>query len=120
MRSLRTKLGDNNQSLVGGMVKPSVENSVVKLICEGGINWNWFTKLEVLDSGVRIIWHDRFHKCEPVPFEWSQVEHHPKYHGWEMWKEDDKRNILEYYVPEVGWMMVLNPKYIFDYPYNGE
>jgi hypothetical protein len=87
------------------------------LINEGGINWAWFTNLEVHEDGVVIISRYRVHKYD---MEWTQAEkdaiRHPHYYHETIVKEDDKRTALEYFVPEKGWMKIKNPMHIFKYP----
>ncbi len=83
---------------------------------EGGISWNWFTKLTLhRDGTVTIHLHDRLHKGDGWPEEFRTAPVHPNYYHEKQWKEDKERKALEYYVPEVGWCKIRNQQNIFSY-----
>ncbi len=86
------------------------------IINEGGINWEWFTILDIVPTGVKIILHDRFHKGEALP-DYIQREQiiHPEYYHEQIWKEKGNRTAVAYNVPGIGWRKIINPKYIFGY-----
>ena len=86
------------------------------LINEGGINWTWFTKIRIEpDDTVTILGHYRKHNSEEFTADEKSAIHHPKYYGSEMWEEEKGRVAIRYNVPELGWKLISNPKYIFDY-----
>ena len=79
---------------------------------EDGINWAWFTELTVMgNSTVRIDKHYRLHKGD----HWPEKNKTAPYSPMEQWREDDKRNALEYRLHDLGWCRIVNPRYIFDY-----
>lgn len=86
------------------------------LINEGGINWTWFTRIRLEpDDTVTILEHYRKHNTEQFTTEEKNVIRHPKYYGSDMWEEGKGRVAIRYNVPELGWKLISNPKYIFDY-----
>lgn len=86
------------------------------LINEGGINWTWFTRLRVEpDDTVTILEHYRRHNSEEFTTEEKNAIRHPKYYGSDIWEEGIGRVAIKYNVPELGWKLIANPKYIFDY-----
>ena len=86
------------------------------VVCEGGINWNWFTVFEeVGEEAVRILWHDKIHKGSELPsFLLGSIDH-PNYYHRDIWDEDEQRVALRYNVPGKGWRRIVNPRYVFDY-----
>lgn len=86
------------------------------LINEGGINWNWFTRIRIEpDNTVTILEHYRKHLSEKFTAEENNAIRHPKYYGSDMWEEGKGRVAIKYNVPELGWKLINNPKYIFSY-----
>ncbi len=87
------------------------------LINEGGINWTWFTKIRIEpDDTVTILEHYRKHNSEEFTSEEKSAIHHPEYYGSNIWKEKKEGRIaIKYNVPELGWKVISNPKYIFGY-----
>ena len=87
-----------------------------KTFCEGGINWRWFTELAVSDNGVTIIKNWRIHLDNSHLFPKDAIQH-PQYYHQSIWREseDGKRTALAYNVPDIGWLPILNPKYVGSY-----
>lgn len=91
------------------------------LINEGGINSTWFTKLRIdPDETVTILEHYRKHNSEEFTKEEKDAIRHPEYYGSNIWEEGKGRVAIRYNVPELGWKLISNPKYIFDYKKEGE
>lgn len=89
---------------------------MINILKEGGINWEWFTKFEQhSDNTVTILAHFRRHKGDEWEKELIQAKSHTKYYATQIWKEDKERIALEYFVPEIGWCKIRNPKYVFNY-----
>jgi hypothetical protein len=83
-------------------------------ICEGGINWNWFTDLTLLNNGkVKVHKHYRLHKYEEE--EVKKSYEHPAFYNSSIWKETDERTAVAYCLPGLGWCEIENKKYVFDY-----
>lgn len=86
------------------------------LINEGGINSTWFTRIRIEpDETVTILEHYRRHNSEEFTTEEKTAIHHPEYYGSNIWEEGKGRVAIKYNVPELGWKLINNPKYIFDY-----
>jgi hypothetical protein len=86
------------------------------LINEGGINSTWFTRIRIEpDYTVTILEHYRKHNSEEFTADEKNAIHHPKYYDSDIWEEGKGRVAIKYYVPEIGWKLINNPKYIFDY-----
>lgn len=86
------------------------------LINEGGINSTWFTRIRIeSDDTVTILEHYRKHNSEEFSIDEKNAIHHTKYYGSDMWEEGKGRIAIKYNVPELGWKLISNPKYIFDY-----
>jgi hypothetical protein len=93
----------------------------VMLVKEGGINWCWFTRLEMEGELVRILEHYRIHKVDDeFTEEEYEAESHPNYYHVHIWRECENRVATHYYIPGVGWKEIVNPQYIFSYPWRGE
>ena len=89
--------------------------SKAMIVSEGGMNWCWFTELEVSEDGksVKIIRYWRMHN-ENMD-KWPESINHPEHWHQSIWKEDKDRNALEYNVPGTGWLPISNPDHIFKY-----
>ncbi len=86
------------------------------LINEGGINWTWFTRLRIEPGDtVTILENYRKHNDEEFTTEEKNAIHHPEYYGSNIWEEGEGRVALKYNVPGLGWKIINNPKYIFEY-----
>lgn len=86
------------------------------VINEGGINVTWFTKLRIEpDDTVTILEHYRKHNSEEFTPEEKGAIRHPEYYGSNIWEEGEGRVAIKYNVPNIGWKIISNPKYIFDY-----
>lgn len=86
------------------------------LINEGGINYTWFTRIRIeLDLTVTILEHYRKHNSEEFTADEKNAIHHPKYDDSDIWEEGLGRIAIKYYIPEIGWKLINNPRYIFDY-----
>lgn len=86
------------------------------VINEGGINSTWFTKLRIEpDNTVTILGHYRKHNSEEFTKEEKDAIHHPEYYGSNIWEEGKGRVAIKYNVPGLGWKLINNMKYIFDY-----
>jgi hypothetical protein len=85
------------------------------LINEGGINWNWFTRLRIeSDDTVIILEHYRKPLGEFTAEEKDAINH-PEYYGRDIWNEAEGRIAIKYNVPRIGWKVIKNPEYIFSY-----
>jgi hypothetical protein len=83
---------------------------------EGGINWAWFTELCLHEDGtITILRHYRLHKGDPWSEKNLEAPHHPEYYYEQRWREKGKRIATHYNIPDVGWALIRNQKYIFDY-----
>jgi hypothetical protein len=90
------------------------ENEII--INEGGINSTWFTRIRIEpDETVTIVEHYRRHNSEEFTSEEKNAIHHPEYYGSNIWEEGKGRVAIKYNVPGLGWKLINNPKYIFDY-----
>lgn len=90
------------------------ENEI--LINEGGINHTWFTRIRIEpDETVTILEHYRRHNSEEFSPEEKGATHHPEYYGSNIWEEGKGRVAIKYNVPGLGWKLINNMKYIFDY-----
>lgn len=86
------------------------------LINEGGTNWTWFTRIRIEpDDTVTILEHYRKHNSEEFTTDEKNAIRHPKYYGSDIWEEGKGRVAIKYNVPELGWKLINNKKYIFDY-----
>jgi len=86
------------------------------LINEGGINWTWFTRIKIEpDDTVTILEHYRRHNSEEFTTDEKNAIHHPEYYGSNIWEEGKDRIAIKYNVPNIGWKLISNPKYIFGY-----
>ena len=86
------------------------------LINEGGINSTWFTRLRIEpDNTVTILEHYRRHNSEEFSDDEKSALHHPEYYGSNIWEEGIGRVAIKYNVPGLGWRLIDNAKYIFDY-----
>lgn len=86
------------------------------LINEGGINWTWFTRIRIEpDDTVTILEHYRRHNSEEFTTDEKNAIRHPEYYGSDKWEEGKGRVAIRYNVPEIGWKLISNPKYIFGY-----
>jgi hypothetical protein len=86
------------------------------LINEGGINWTWFTRIIIEpDETVTILEHYRKHNSEEFTQDEKGATHHPEYYGSDKWEEGKGRVAIKYNVPGLGWKVINNQKYIFDY-----
>jgi hypothetical protein len=83
------------------------------LINEGGINYTWFTRIKIEpDYTVTILEHYRKHNSEEFTTEEKNAVYNPYS---DIWEEGLGRIAIKYNVPEIGWKIINNPKYIFDY-----
>lgn len=90
------------------------ENEMI--INEGGINSTWFTRIRIEpDETVTILEHYRRHNSEEFTKEEKTAIHHPEYYGSNIWEEGKGRVAIKYNVPGLGWKLINNMKYIFDY-----
>lgn len=80
---------------------------------EGGANVTWYTELEHDGKEVTILRHYRVHNDDEGHPEGAI--HHPKYYGSDIWKEGENRIAIAYYIPDIGWLPISNPAYIFSY-----
>jgi hypothetical protein len=83
--------------------------------CEGGINWSWYTELELnTDDTVTILAHYRVHNGDAGHPECTP---HNGYYRQEIWREstDGKRTALAYHVPTIGWRTIRNQQNVFSY-----
>lgn len=86
------------------------------LINEGGINSTWFTRIRIEpDETVTILEHYRKHNSEEFSPDEKSAIHHPEYYGSNIWEEGKGRVAIKYNVPGLGWKLINNMKYIFDY-----
>lgn len=86
------------------------------LINEGGTNSTWFTRIRIEpDETVTILEHYRRHNSEEFTNEEKSAIHHPEYYGSNIWEEGKGRVAIKYNVPNLGWKLINNMKYIFDY-----
>jgi len=86
------------------------------LINEGGINWTWFTRIRIEpDDTVTILEHYRKHNTEEFTADEKNAIRHPEYYHDKIWEEGKDRVAIRYNVPGLGWRLIKNPKYIFDY-----
>lgn len=86
------------------------------LINEGGINWTWFTRIRIEpDDTVTILEFYRRHNSEEFTAEEKNAIRHPEYDHSGKWEEGKGRVAIRYNVPELGWKLISNPKYIFGY-----
>jgi hypothetical protein len=86
------------------------------LINEGGINSTWFTKIRIEpDETVTILEHYRRHNSEEFSPDEKGAIRHPEYYGSNIWEEGKGRVAIKYNVPGLGWKLINNMKYIFDY-----
>lgn len=86
------------------------------VINEGGINSTWFTILRIEpDDTVTILEHYRKHNSEEFTPDEKGATHHPEYYGSNIWEEGEGRIAIKYNIPNIGWKIISNPKYIFDY-----
>jgi hypothetical protein len=89
-----------------------------QIVREDVINWTWFTEFTVNpDKTVTIHRHFRLHQGDSWPAKLKAAPDHPSSHA-DIFKEDDKRTAIEFNVPNVGWLPIANPKYIFSYNLN--
>lgn len=88
---------------------------IEKIYDEGGINWSWYTMLQLHDNKtVTILKHWRLHKFNPD----QGSESHPanaETNIGQVWRETNDRTATHYNIPLLGWHEITNPKYIFDY-----
>jgi hypothetical protein len=90
------------------------ENEMI--INEGGINSTWFTRIRIeSDETVTILEHYSRHNSEEFSPDEKGAIRHPEYYGSNIWEEEKGRIAIKYNVPELGWKLINNPKYIFDY-----
>lgn len=85
---------------------------MVRTICDGGINWNWYlcADFDDVNKVAHIYYYDRWHKYE------DRGEAHPKseyVNGFSI-LEDNERQVYGIRLREVEYL-VTNPGYIFDY-----
>ena len=86
------------------------------LINEGGINSTWFTRIRIEpDETVTILEHYRRHNSEEFSPDEKSATRHPEYYGSNIWEEGKGRVAIKYNVPGLGWKLINNMKYIFDY-----
>jgi hypothetical protein len=86
------------------------------LINEGGINSTWFTRIRIEpDETVTILEHYRKHNSEEFATDEKSAIRHPEYYGSNIWEEGKGRIAIKYNVPGLGWKLINNMKYIFDY-----
>lgn len=86
------------------------------LINEGGINWTWFTRIKIEpDDTVTILENYRKHNSEEFTTEEKNAIRHPEYDYSGKWEEGKGRIAIRYNVPELGWKLISNPKYVGDY-----
>ena len=88
------------------------------IINESGMNWNWFTELEVnqAQDGVTILDNYRLHRFNDAwPEKNLKALHHPNYYHETIWKKSKDGIALEYFVPDIGWLPILNPKKLIEY-----
>ncbi len=86
------------------------------LINEGGINYTWFTRIRIEpDDTVTILEHYRKHNTEEFTTDEKNAMPHPEYYGSDIWEEGVGRVAIKYNVPKLGWKLINNMKYIFDY-----
>jgi hypothetical protein len=86
------------------------------LINEGGTNHTWFTRIRMEPNDtVTILEHYRRHNSEEFTVDEENAIHHPEYYGSNVWEEGEGRMAIKYNVPGLGWKLISNPKYIFDY-----
>lgn len=91
-------------------------NTNEMLINEGGINYTWFTRIRIEpDDTVTILEHYRKHNTEEFTTDEKNAIHHPEYYGSNIWEEGKGRIAIKYNVPNIGWKLISNPKYIFGY-----
>jgi hypothetical protein len=91
-----------------------MNNEIV--INEDGINSTWFTRIRIEpDESVTILEHYRRHNSEEFTKEEKDAIRHPEYYGSNIWEEGKGRVAIRYNVPNIGWKLINNPKYIFDY-----
>lgn len=90
------------------------ENEII--VNEGGTNSTWFTRLKIEpDKTVTILEHYRRHNSEDFTNEEKSAISHPEYYGSNIWEEGKGRVAIKYNVPGLGWKLINNMKYIFDY-----
>jgi len=84
---------------------------MIKTICDGGINWNWYLcgNFNELDKTVHVHYYERWHKYE------NRGSNHPKSeHANMTLLEDDKRILYGIRLDTIEYL-VTNPACVFDY-----
>jgi len=86
---------------------------MIRVFREEGINWDWFTILDLREDGtVFILLHNRLHKDRHVRPEYlkqAELNRH-------CWKEKEPGRIaIAYSIPGMGWCKIENQRYIFSY-----
>jgi hypothetical protein len=92
------------------------------MISHGGINWCWFTECTYnsLTDQVTVHRHFRLHKFDyrgdglPWP---KECEEAISGDSWRSYKEseDGHRTAVEFYLPDLGYKKISNPRNIFAY-----
>ena len=91
---------------------------------EDGINWAWFTELNIIDEDrVEIVAHHRLHYNDYDDWlqKYKDAKVHPGYHGTDRMRCSEERRILTHYNLPIDnnkckWYEVTNPKNVFKYP----